>query len=612
MAPHPPTFAHITPEFILSETTSVLTTSRRLRDHLACSLTPKAATFASVLVPLIDDENTANRRLKPLVFLASVAPAAELRDAARKVEKLIGGASAENLARQDIAALIQGVVDKGEDLGPEEAHLLNRKSNECVYVPPENRARYTAANRELGELLSLARKALAEGNDDGVAISRSDLDGLPESVLSTMQMVAEAEGDDGDGQVWMTFRKSHMRHVSSAATRKRFYVAKQKRFPENVERLRKIVLLRHEIARLQGLDNHADLKMREKMAKSVNDIKKALEDMKEKLRPVAQSEEQRLKRFEAEDVSTTHQDRTGNAATLLPWDWSYYDQKLKEQHYSVKTRTIAEYFEIQRTLEGLLGILSELFGLRFDKPEGEVESWHPEVSVYAVSDATHADEFLGYLYLDLSARPEKYAGAYQTMLAPGYVDANGSRHYPSSALVCSFARATDENGRPTPTLLQHKELRTMIHELGHSIHYLVSRTKYALPFSKDFVEIPSLLLEHWVWVPQVLKSLGRHYHDGTALSDRLIDDLARTKNVNQAHTMLTQVHLAAFDLIVHSPESHEVAQGMDLTRLWNETKRDIVGLSLGEEEDEGFGQAGFPHIFRKYDAGYFAYPLYVF
>ena len=147
----------------------------------------------------------------------------------------------------------------------------------------------------------------------------------------------------------------------------------------------------------------------------------------------------------------------------------------------------------------------------------------------------------------------------------------------------------------------------MFHELGHAIHYLVSRAKYAISFSKDFVEIPSLLLEHWVWVPQVLKKLGRHHRNGTELPDSLISDLVRTKHVNQAHGMLGQVHLALFDLDIHSPGSHEAAQRIDLTRLWNESKRDIVGLPLGG--DEGFGQAGFPHIFRKYDAGYFAYPL---
>ncbi|KAK0619552.1 peptidase M3A/M3B [Immersiella caudata] len=164
--------------------------------------------------------------------------------------------------------------------------------------------------------------------------------------------------------------------------------------------------------------------------------------------------------------------------------------------------------------------------------------------------------------------------------------------------------------QPRPTLLRHNEMRTMFHGLGHCIHHLVAETKYDLRFSRDFVEIPSLLLEHWVWVwvPQVLKKLGRHYLDGTEISDKMIDGLIKIKTLNDAHAMLAQVHLAMFDLAIHSPESHEAAKGMHLTRLWTKIKKDIVGLSLGDKADEGHGQASFPHIFMAYDARYFAHP----
>jgi len=239
-SPIPPAFGHITPDFILAETVSVLAASRRLRDELANSLTPTTATFASVLVPPIDDENAANCRLKPLVLLASVSPISEVRDAARKAEKLIAQASTENLVRQDIAALIRGVVDKGEELEPEDMHLLTRKSQECVYVSPADSTWYLSASTELSELLSLSRKTLSDGNEDGIAFSR-DLDGLPASVLATMRATDENGGDGGDN-VWVTFRKSHyaavMRHASSVEMRKRLYVAKQQRFPESVESCR--------------------------------------------------------------------------------------------------------------------------------------------------------------------------------------------------------------------------------------------------------------------------------------------------------------------------------------------------------------------------------------
>lgn len=166
----------------------------------------------------------------------------------------------------------------------------------------------------------------------------------------------------------------------------------------------------------------------------------------------------------------------------------------------------------------------------------------------------------------------------------------------------------------------------MFHELGHRIHYLVSRSKYAIPFSRDFVEVPSLMLENFIWEPEVLISLSKHYsrlnasffsaweedvasHETTIseapskLPQALAENISRTKSVNAAHDMLTQIHLALFDLAVHSTQAMSET---DITNLWNTIKRDVIGL----KDEPGMaraGQAGFPHIFKKYDAAYFGY-----
>ena len=168
----------------------------------------------------------------------------------------------------------------------------------------------------------------------------------------------------------------------------------------------------------------------------------------------------------------------------------------------------------------------------------------------------------------------------------------------------------------------------MFHELGHAIHKLVTRTAYSHGCARDFVEIPSIMLENWIWVPEVLMSLGRHYsylnedyRDFWAkqekssrseenlpeenLPEQLARDLARTKHVNGAHAMLHQVFLALFDLTIHSPESAEAARRIDTTEVWNVNKKEVIGLgSTG-----GIGQASFAHPFRSYDAAYFTYSL---
>ena len=190
-----------------------------------------------------------------------------------------------------------------------------------------------------------------------------------------------------------------------------------------------------------------------------------------------------------------------------------------------------------------------------------------------------------------------------------------------------------------PTLLQHREVKSLFHELGHAIHYLVSETKYAMGFSRDFVEIPSIVLENWIWVPDVLVRLGRHYsllsagyreHWETeqqqqgggkvsgveaeaALPRQLAEDLARARTVNGAHDMLHQVQLALFDLTIHTGRGHASVADIDLTRLWNTGMEATMRLSGLIDPDtgamRGWDQAGFGHIFRAYDAGYFAYAL---
>lgn len=164
----------------------------------------------------------------------------------------------------------------------------------------------------------------------------------------------------------------------------------------------------------------------------------------------------------------------------------------------------------------------------------------------------------------------------------------------------------------------------MFHELGHGIHKLVTRTAYYHGVARDFVEIPSIMLENWIWVPDVLVSLGRHYsyisdayrqawqesHAGEAQPEEalpagLARDLARTKHVNGAHAMLHQVFLALFDLTIHSPATPEAARMTDTTALWNKSKGEIIGLGT----TDGIGQASFAHPFRAYDAAYFTYSL---
>ena len=422
----PPNF-DITPASLLSETERILDSCRHVQDQIALSITPSTATFEKVLVPLADEENSKLDRLKIFIFLGSVSTDRQLRDASRKAEKLIAKAETEDLMREDIARLVAAVFERHQEqagigeLDVESAYMLSRKHGEYIRhglgIPlGPQRERYITALAELNEMLTAARESLSEVND-GVWFSRKDLVGVPATALATMK-----DSEEDPDKLLVTFRKPHfvalMQNATSAATRKRMFLAKENRFPENELRLEKIVALRDEIARLLGFRNHAMLKMEEMMAESVEDVERNLVELTRMLAPIAAAETKRMLRLKQRDISSRKSAMSSdNVSKMYFWDWSFYDRMLKKESYSVNSAKVAEYFEVMNTLKGMLRVFEKLFGMHFEQTEGSV--WQEDVSVYTVwNDETEGGAFLGYLYFDLFAREGKYEGASHAMLQP--------------------------------------------------------------------------------------------------------------------------------------------------------------------------------------------------
>jgi metallopeptidase MepB len=239
-------------------------------------------------------------------------------------------------------------------------------------------------------------------------------------------------------------------------------------------------------------------------------------------------------------------------------------------------------------------------------------SWHEDVKIFTVwDDEEEGGSFVGYLYLDLHPREGKYGHAANFSLQPGYLYPDGTRRYPATALVCNFSKPTATK----PSLLKHDEVVTLFHELGHGIHDLAGRTKYSrfhgTSVVGDFVEAPSQMLENWCWTPSVLKSLSKHYKTGEQIPDELIDRQIAAKHVNDAIFNLRQLHFGIFDMTVHTPKSHEEAESINYSELYNNLRTQIAGLkgpeALGLKSDWGHGQATFGHLIGGYDAGYYGY-----
>lgn len=322
--------------------------------------------------------------------------------------------------------------------------------------------------------------------------------------------------------------------------------------------------------------------------------------MRTKLSIAGKAEITKLLELKAEDQKALSlpEDPTFNV-----WDYRYFDRLLLEKEYEVDDQKISEYFPMQSTIEKMLGIFEVLFKLKFEEVTGADRAvWHEDCKQFAVwKNDTGSDEFVGWLYFDLHPREGKYGHAANFNLSPGYVDKDGKRVYPVTALVCNFSKPTATK----PSLLKHDEVVTFFHELGHGIHDLVSVTKYArfhgTNVARDFVEAPSQMLEYWCWQPEELKGLSSHYtEEGKTIDDDLIAKIVKSKHVNGGLFNLRQLHFALFDMTLHTSDGN-----IDVTKTWNGMREDIALMQQGNETTYGYGSFG--HLMGGYDSGYYGY-----
>lgn len=372
-----------------------------------------------------------------------------------------------------------------------------------------------------------------------------------------------------------------------------------------------------------GYPDHASYRIEEKMAKTPKTVLDFLGDLRTRLAPGGVKEVAHLKEIKQKDLKSRGLEKEYDGNYYL-WDNRFYDRMMIEDEYSIDEQKIAEYFPLQSTVDGMLHIFEELFGLVFveltgkdrdaiaETGKGKDIVWHEDVKLFSVwDDEGEGSGFVGYLYLDLHPRQGKYGHAANFNLQPGFLFSNGTRRYPATALVCNFSKPT-----PTkPSLLKHDEVVTLFHELGHGIHDLVGRTIYSrfhgTATVRDFVEAPSQMLENWCWTPSQLTALSKHYQSGESIPDALIEKLIKTKHVNGALFNLRQLHFGTFDMTIHTPKSHEEAQNFHISELYNELRTQIAGLDgpekLGAKSNWGNGQATFGHLIGGYDAGYYGY-----
>lgn len=639
----PPLFTH-TPDKVLEATDRLIKQSKGMMDRVVADNKVDQATFDSVVKPMARSDDEMSLESHIVGFYQAVSTDAKLRDASTEAEKKMDEFAIEASMREDIFALVDAVYKKQKDdssLDPESRRLLEKDHKGYVRmglgIPAgPKRDRFKEIKKRLSELSITFQKNLNE-EQDGLWLTPKELEGVPEDVTGGLKK-GEA-GTENEGKLRLTYKYPDLfptqKYCKVAETRHKVFLGNENKCNDNVKLFKEAIVLRDEAARLLGYPDHATFRIEDKMAKTPKTVNDFLGDLKSRLAPGGVKEIEQLKKLKKAE--------TGKDEHYFLWDHRFYDTLMLEKDYQLDQNRIAEYFPLQSSIEGMLNIFEELFGLTFVKVEGEDRAaisetgkgddivWHSDVQIFSVwDDESEGGNFVGYLYLDLHPRDGKYGHAANFNIQPGYTMENGTRRYPATALVCNFSKPTPKK----PSLLKHDEVVTLFHELGHGIHDLVAKTVYSrfhgTSTVRDFVEAPSQMLENWCWTPSQIKSLSKHWSylspeyaeaykesskDGKQPEEHmpgdLIDSIVNTRHVNDALFNLRQLHFGIFDMTVHQASSHEAVTKLDASETYNRLRKEISKIDgpevLGEGYSWGHGQATFGHLIGGYDAGYYGY-----
>jgi peptidyl-dipeptidase Dcp len=457
--------------------------------------------------------------------------------------------------------------------------------------------RFAQINTDLSKLtLTFGENVLAETNAYQLVITdKKDLSGLPESEIEAAAQLAKAKKKEGwminlQGPGYIAF----MKFAENRKLREELYKAYNSRgFHQNgnnnEETIRKIVDLRLERAKLLGFPNHAAYVLEERMAESPEKVNAFLNQLHEASRPFALKDLEDVKEY-----ATKH----GFDGTLERWDWSYWSEKLKNERYGFDEQAVKPYFKLDKVIGGVFELANRLFGLTF-KENRTIQVYHPDVKAYDVFDRDGS--FLSVLYLDFFPREGKRGGAWMTEYRP-QSKLNGVSIRPQVSIVTNFTKPTESK----PSLLTFYEVTTFLHEFGHGLHGMFANTVYeelsGTSVYRDFVELPSQIMENFATEKEFLDIFAVHYLTGEKISTELVQKLIRSKNFQAATQSERQLSFGMMDMAWHSITEPLKGNVVDFE------KRALTPTDLFSPLEGYCLSTSFSHIFAGgYAAGYYGY-----
>ena len=486
------------------------------------------------------------------------------------------------------------------DLNPETLRLVEKSWKRFVKsgakLDPEGKKRLAAINEELSSLgTTFSQNVLADEKEWVMFLGADDLAGLPDFLKSAMAGAAETRGRKGEYAV--TLSRSIYEPFTTFSERRELREKAFKAFAgrgetggatDNAAVVRKMLALRAEKAKLLGYDSFAALKLDDTMAKTPKAVFDLLEPVWEKAREKAAADEAELQRLAA---------AAGSNEKLAAWDWRFYQERLRAEKYAFDEAELKPYLQLEKIMEACFDVATRLFGVSFAEKEG-VPAWHPDVRVFEVLNADGSRR--GLFLADYFARPSKRSGAWMSSLQSGYKLGHGST--PIIYNIMNFAKPPEGE----PALLSLDEAKTLFHEFGHALHGMLTEAYWpsqsGTSVSRDFVELPSQLYEHWLTVPAVLEKYARHYKTGEAMPKALLDKMLAATTFDAGFRTVEFTSSALVDMAYHSQKEAPA----DPQQFEAET---LKKLGMPDAIVMRHRTPHFGHVFSGdgYSAGYYSY-----
>lgn len=537
-------------------------------------------------------------------------------DMVAKVTPLLSEHSTSILLNEKLWNRIKKVHDtkaSRTDLTPEALRLIDETyrgfAESGANLVGEDREKFRRLISELSDLSIRFSQNVTNGMADPerrLWVKEADTAGLPESIKAAAReaareaLEAENKPDDTELYLFTVYAPSYtpfMKYADNRELREKLYKINGSRNVggkyDNTQILKDIANIRLELAQLMGKKNFAEYRLQGTMAATTDNVMQLLENLREQYTAPMREEVKAI-----EDYARKSQ---GDDFKLMPWDFSYWSDKLKNSRYAFNDEDMKPYFELENTIGGVLGLATKLYGYTF-KENKDIPVYHPDVKAFEVYEKDGS--ILGILYADFFYRPGKSPGAWMTEFRTETKDDEGNRTLPLVSIVCNFSKPVGDD----PVLLTPYEVETFLHEFGHALHGLSAQATYSslsgTNVYHDFVELFSQFNENFLTEKEFLDGFAKHYKTGEKMPEELLDKFLRAQQYAAAYGCMRQLGFGYLDMAYHTIEeplraSADIAlfekKAQDPVRVFDAVENCIISPSFG-------------HIFAGgYAAGYYGY-----